>query len=99
MDEAGNPRSVSDLQTKVAALQLCGESVAAAGEVCGTATLARFAMPAHRVAVQVFKRMPPLSYFIRRIVCPAVLVNCADARIMLPSIFKAVLGIARCSHY
>lgn len=33
VDAEGNPRSVSDLQTKVAVLQLCGESVASAGEV------------------------------------------------------------------
>lgn len=42
--------------------------------------------------MQLFKNMSPLSYFIRRVVSPAVLVNCADARIMLPSVFKAVLG-------
>ena len=42
--------------------------------------------------LQAFKHIAPLSYFIRRIVCPAVLVNCAESRIMLPSIFKAVLG-------
>lgn len=72
VDEDGNPRSVSDLQTKVVALQLCGETVSAAGDT--------------------FKHIAPLSYLIRRIVCPAVLANCSESRILVPSIFKAVLG-------
>lgn len=33
MDANGAPKSVSDLQTKVAVLQLCGESIAVAGDV------------------------------------------------------------------
>lgn len=44
------------------------------------------------MCLQVFKHITPLSYIIRRIVCPAILLNCTESRIMLPSIFKAVLG-------
>jgi hypothetical protein len=43
-------------------------------------------------AGEAFKRVGAISYAVRRLVCPVVLLNCTDNKVLRQQIFRPVLG-------
>jgi hypothetical protein len=42
--------------------------------------------------VQSFKLLLPVSYTIRRVVFPTILMNCTESKLLLPTVFRAVVS-------
>ena len=41
---------------------------------------------------QALARLSPITFVVRRVLCPVVLLNCTETRILLPVVFRAVLS-------
>ncbi len=108
-DKSGAPRHRTECSIKTAVLQVFGEVFSEAGEVragvrLGWQPLLVLCAPCIHLLVlctpvtphQAFLRVSPIQFAIRRIVCPVILLNCTETRILLPVVVRSVLGTCFC---